>query len=55
MIKETNESPKALECKVTSPGGTTIHALTAMEKSNFSNSIKDGVKGAFKRAEELGK
>lgn len=55
MVKETKESPKTLEGQVTSSGGTTIHGLTAMEKSNFSNSIKDGIKAAFKRAEELGK
>lgn len=55
MVKESKEEPKVLEGKVTSPGGTTIHGLTAMEKGNFSNSINDGVKAAYKRAEELGK
>ena len=54
MVKENNEAPKSLEAKVTSPGGTTIYGLTAMEKSNFSNAIKDGVKAAYQRAEEIG-
>ena len=55
MLKLSEMSPKELESQVTSPGGTTIHGLVAMEKHNFSSSIKEGVKSAFNRAIELGK
>ena len=54
MIRTTGESPKELEAKVTSPGGTTIHGLMAMEQGGFSSAVKDGVRAAWKRAAELG-
>lgn len=55
MVKETGENPKELEGRVTSPGGTTIHGLMAMENNNFSNAIKEGVQAAYERAIELGR
>lgn len=54
MIRTTGESPKELEAKVTSPGGTTIHGLMAMEQGGFSSAVKDGVQAAWRRAAELG-
>lgn len=54
MLKTTGRSPKELESQVTSPGGTTIHGLAALEKNNFSSSVKEGVKAAYKRSIELG-
>ena len=55
MIRENPQTPRDLESKVTSPGGTTIHGLAAMEKNNFSNSVEEGILAAFTRARELGK
>lgn len=55
MIRETGESPRDLEAKVTSPGGTTIHGLMAMEDGGFSSAVKDGVLAARDRAAELGR
>ena len=55
MLKENPDSPRTLESKVTSPGGTTIHGLAAMEKNNFSNSVKEGILAAVQRSRELGK
>lgn len=55
MIRRTTESPKTLEEKVTSPGGTTFHGLKAMEEGDFSQSIKNGIRAAYARSIEMGK
>ena len=47
--------PYTLRNKVTSPGGTTIFGLEALEKGNFTFSVIDAVFCAFERAKELGK
>lgn len=48
------EKPASLVDRVTSPGGTTIAGLIAMEKSGFTNSVIDGVNAAIARDDELG-
>ena len=39
---------------VTSPGGTTIEAVAALEKNGFRGIIMDAVRQAYNRAKELG-
>lgn len=40
---------------VTSPGGTTIHGLDALERGGFSTAVRDAVRRATERSKELGK
>ena len=44
-----------LKDEVTSPGGTTIAGLYAMEQRGFHGTVMDGVVRATKRSQELGK
>ncbi len=53
MVLETDLHPGALKDKVTSPGGTTIQGLLALEKHNFRNALIDAVKMATERSKEL--
>lgn len=46
--------PQALVDTVTSPGGTTIAGLIAMEQAGFSNAVGDGVRAAIERDSQLG-
>lgn len=54
MALETGEHPGVLKDKVTSPGGTTIAALHALENRAFRAAIYDAVEAAAKRSRELG-
>jgi pyrroline-5-carboxylate reductase len=40
---------------VTSPGGTTIHGLDALERGGFATSVRDAVRAASERSRELGR
>jgi pyrroline-5-carboxylate reductase len=53
LVKETESDPADLRRRVTSPGGTTMAALTVLEAREFKLSIGDAVKQATKRAGEL--
>ncbi len=55
LVQETGRHPAELKDMVTSPGGTTIAALRAMESGGFRAAIFDGVIAAFDKSEELGK
>jgi pyrroline-5-carboxylate reductase len=44
-----------LKDEVTSPGGTTIAGLYAMEQKSFRAAVMDGVVSATRRSQELGK
>ncbi|MDL2273165.1 pyrroline-5-carboxylate reductase [Oscillospiraceae bacterium OttesenSCG-928-G22] len=55
MLLESGRSPAELAADVTSPGGTTLAALTAMEKLGFTNAVREGMLACTKRAYELGK
>ncbi|MBU0485242.1 MAG: pyrroline-5-carboxylate reductase [Proteobacteria bacterium] len=54
LAMETGEHPAQLRAMVTSPGGTTIAGLHAMEKQGFQGIIMDAVEAATKRSVELG-
>ena len=47
--------PIKLKDKVTSPGGTTIHGLYALEEGALRATLMSAVKAASLRSQELGK
>ena len=53
MVEQTGEHPMALRDAVTSPGGTTIAALNALDECGFRNAWIQAVKRAVRRAEEM--
>jgi pyrroline-5-carboxylate reductase len=53
MASETGEHPALLRERVTSPGGTTIAALHALENGCFRGLIMDAVDAATQRSKEL--
>lgn len=52
MLERTGKHPMALRDEVTSPGGTTIAALNALDECGFRNAWIQAVKSAVRRAEE---
>lgn len=54
MISESGEHPAILRDRVTSPGGTTIAGLAALEEGAFRSTTIKAVKAAAARARELG-
>jgi len=46
-------SPETLKQDVSSPGGTTLAALSHFQSENIGESIKDGIQKAYLRAKEL--
>jgi len=54
MAIETGLHPGALKDMVTSPGGTTIHALRVLENAGVRGALIDAVAAAVARAKELG-
>jgi pyrroline-5-carboxylate reductase len=55
MALESNKHLSELKDEVTSPGGTTIAGLYAMEQKGFRGTVIDAVVSATKRSQELGK
>jgi pyrroline-5-carboxylate reductase len=51
---DTKSHPAELRAMVTSPGGTTIAGLHAMEKAGFQGIVMDAVEAATSRSRELG-
>jgi pyrroline-5-carboxylate reductase len=55
MVLETKEHPAKLRDMVTSPGGTTIEGLHALEKGKLRATLINAVEAATARSKELGK
>ena len=55
MVFKTNEHPSKLKDMVTSPGGSTIKGVHALEKGNLRGAAIDAVCEAYKKTVELGK
>lgn len=54
MVQQTGEHPALLRDRVTSPGGTTIEGLKALEESSFRDAVMSAVQAATNRSRELG-
>ena len=54
MCMKTGEHPSVLRNRVTSPGGTTIAGLKALEEDSFQGTIMRAVEKAAERSRELG-
>ena len=54
MVIETGKHPAALRDEVTSPGGTTIAGLEALEAAAVRSAFLSAVRAATERARELG-
>jgi pyrroline-5-carboxylate reductase len=55
MILATGETPAVLRDRVTSPGGTTLAGLKALEENNFARAVVAAVRAATERSIELGR
>ncbi|MDR2079906.1 MAG: pyrroline-5-carboxylate reductase [Treponema sp.] len=54
MVKETGKHPGELKDMVTSPGGTTIAGVAALENGAFRGVVINAVDAAYHRSKELG-
>ena len=55
LLQSKQLHPAQLKDQVTSPGGTTIAGVTALEKGGFRYATIEAVKSAYLRSQELGK
>jgi pyrroline-5-carboxylate reductase len=55
LLLERGEAPEALRQKVTSPGGTTLAGLQALDAQGFREALFGAVRAATHRSIELGK
>jgi pyrroline-5-carboxylate reductase len=53
MLRETGQHPAYLKDMVTSPGGSTIAALEALDEAGLRNAFYKAVSAAWKRAKEV--
>ncbi len=53
VLRSSGEHPQALVSKVSSPAGTTIRGLTALERGAFTATVMEAVQQAATRADEL--
>jgi pyrroline-5-carboxylate reductase len=54
MVKETGKHPGELKDMVTSPGGTTIAGIAALENGAFRGTVMNAVEAAYRRSKKLG-
>jgi pyrroline-5-carboxylate reductase len=54
MVLETGRHPGILKDEVTSPGGTTIAGVAALENGAFRGTVMGAVEAAWRRAGEMG-
>jgi pyrroline-5-carboxylate reductase len=54
MVIETGEHPMKLRDMVTSPGGTSIAGIYALERDGFGATLMNAVEVAMRRSQELG-
>ena len=55
LVKKSGKHPGLLKDEVTSPGGTTIAGVHALEKKSFRGTVMDAVTAAYKRTLNLKK
>ncbi len=55
MVLSTKKHPGELKDAVTSPGGTTIQAVMALEESGFRNSVIKGMSACYHKANQMNK
>lgn len=53
LVRETGVHPAELYDRVTSPGGTTIHGIQALEENGFRHAVISAVEAATLRSEEM--
>ncbi|MGF1490072.1 MAG: pyrroline-5-carboxylate reductase [Prochloraceae cyanobacterium] len=54
LIESSGLHPAELKDRVTSPGGTTIAGIVALERAGFRSALIEAVKAAYQRSRELG-
>ena len=55
MVLQSGEHPAVLRDRVTTPGGTTIAGIAALEDAGFRSAVMNAVTDAARRSAELGK
>lgn len=54
LVRESGEHPAVLRERVSSPGGTTVAGLAALERAGMRSALLDAVRAATARSRELG-
>lgn len=54
MVLETGAHPGVLKDMVTSPGGTTIRAISVMERYSVRSALIEAVEAAYSKSQQLG-
>lgn len=55
LLQESNQHPGQLKDQVTSPGGTTIAGIAALERAGLRSALIEAVLAAYRRSQELGR